>query len=316
MAGPHVVGALALLWSAAPSLVGDVGAAERVITGTARPRTSSQGCGGDGPDDVPNHVYGWGIVDALAAVRKYVIELEVTKQAHPDPAWAGARLTYTISITNTGGVTLTTTVTDSLPGQVTPTGVLTWALDPLPPGESWTKTVTVTMGADYAGPLTNVVEATAPEGASDAYTLTTASLRPRPEVSKRAVVPAGLLVSSLDYTLSVTNASPLTLTEVVLTDILPVSTTLASASGAYAQADGVVTWTVDSLAPGEVLTATLMITGEGISPGASVVNAEYGVLARELPDPVTGASVEVTIPWRCLLFPIFKDWSMEGDDDA
>lgn len=136
------------------------------------------------------------------------------------------------------------------------------------------------------------------------------------EVSKRAVVPAGLLVSSLDYTLAVTNASPLTLTEVVLTDILPVSTTLASASGAYAQADGVVTWTVDSLAPGEVLTATLMITGEGISPGASVVNAEYGVLARELPDPVTGASVEVTIPWRCLLFPIFKDWSMEGDDDA
>jgi uncharacterized repeat protein (TIGR01451 family) len=242
--------------------------------------------------------------------------MEVTKQAFPSPAWAGARLTYTISVTNTGGVTLTTTVTDSLPGQVTPTGVLTWALDPLPPGEGWTKTVAVTVGVDASGPLTNVVEATAQEGASDAYTLTTALLVPRLEVSKRVVVPAGLLVSSLDYTLAVTNASPLTLTKIVLTDVLPVSTTLARASGAYVQTDGTVTWTVDSLAPGEMLTATMMITGEGISPGARVVNGDYGVRAGELPDPVLGPPVEVTIPWRCLLFPIFKNWSMEGDDDA
>jgi subtilisin family serine protease len=69
MAAPHVAGVTALLLSAAPGYAGDVDAIEQVLTSTAQPMTSSQGCGGDGPSDVPNNVWGWGIVDALAAVR-------------------------------------------------------------------------------------------------------------------------------------------------------------------------------------------------------------------------------------------------------
>jgi hypothetical protein len=69
MAAPHVVGVTALLLSAAPGYAGDVDAIEQVLTSTAQPMTTSQGCGGDGPGDVPNNVWGWGIVDALAAVQ-------------------------------------------------------------------------------------------------------------------------------------------------------------------------------------------------------------------------------------------------------
>jgi subtilisin family serine protease len=70
MAAPHVAGAVALLLSAAPGYAGDVDAIEGVLTRTAEPRTSIQGCGDDGPSDVPNNEWGWGMLDAWAAVEE------------------------------------------------------------------------------------------------------------------------------------------------------------------------------------------------------------------------------------------------------
>lgn len=67
MSSPHVAGLAALLISADPSLAGDVDGLEQVIEQTAVPLTSSEGCGGDTEDAVPNHVYGWGRIDAWAA---------------------------------------------------------------------------------------------------------------------------------------------------------------------------------------------------------------------------------------------------------
>ena len=69
MAGPHVAGAVALLLSAAPGYSGDVDGIENLLLGSAEPMTTTEGCGGDGPDDVPNNTWGWGILDVLAAVR-------------------------------------------------------------------------------------------------------------------------------------------------------------------------------------------------------------------------------------------------------
>jgi serine protease AprX len=70
MAAPHVAGAVALLLSAAPALNGDVDALERLLMPAAEPRTTSQYCGADGPGATPNNVWGWGILDILAAVDK------------------------------------------------------------------------------------------------------------------------------------------------------------------------------------------------------------------------------------------------------
>ncbi len=67
MAAPHVAGLVALLVSAKPSLAGDVAALEAAITQNALPKTTNQGCGDDTPTSVPNNVYGWGRIDALAA---------------------------------------------------------------------------------------------------------------------------------------------------------------------------------------------------------------------------------------------------------
>ncbi len=67
MAAPHVAGAVALLLSAAPGYAGEVDVIEQILTRTAAPKLSSQ-CGDVGP---PNDVWGWGILDVLAAVEAF-----------------------------------------------------------------------------------------------------------------------------------------------------------------------------------------------------------------------------------------------------
>jgi uncharacterized repeat protein (TIGR01451 family) len=96
----------------------------------------------------------------------------VAKAATPDPVATGGHLTYTLRLTNTGVVSLTATITDILPSHVTPTGVLTWTPPMILPGDTWTKTVIVTVEMGYVGTLTNVVQVTPEEGAAGAYTNT------------------------------------------------------------------------------------------------------------------------------------------------
>jgi hypothetical protein len=67
MAAPHVTGLAALLISAEPALAGQVNAIEDAIAQSALKLTTTQLCGTDVPGIVPNNVFGWGRIDALAA---------------------------------------------------------------------------------------------------------------------------------------------------------------------------------------------------------------------------------------------------------
>jgi subtilisin family serine protease len=64
MASPHVSGAVALMWSAAPSLVGDVNGTRALLDQTAVD-TDDRSCGGTAEN---NNVFGEGRLDVLAAV--------------------------------------------------------------------------------------------------------------------------------------------------------------------------------------------------------------------------------------------------------
>ena len=64
MATPHISGAMALLWSAIPSLKNQIAASRTAMNNAAHFISSTQ-CGDPGP---PNNVYGWGRVDIFAAV--------------------------------------------------------------------------------------------------------------------------------------------------------------------------------------------------------------------------------------------------------
>ena len=93
MAGPHVAGVVALMISANPALAGQVDTIERIIEMTAKPMTTTQNCGTITGTKVPNHTYGFGRVDALAAVKRallYKITSKVTEtpsvvKVYPNP---------------------------------------------------------------------------------------------------------------------------------------------------------------------------------------------------------------------------------------
>jgi subtilisin family serine protease len=69
MAGPHLVGVVALIWSANPKLIGDIDRTEQILIQTATPYSGAEPPGECFTGDKPNNAYGYGIVDAYNAVK-------------------------------------------------------------------------------------------------------------------------------------------------------------------------------------------------------------------------------------------------------
>ncbi|MBX3051433.1 MAG: S8 family serine peptidase [Caldilineaceae bacterium] len=102
MASPHVAGAAALLWSAAPHLIGQLDETEQILIKSATP-VLHNGCD-DAPNPVsPNNTYGYGRLDAANAV---------TMALH-----AGA-ITATVTGVSRGQQGVTVTLTDQRTGAV------------------------------------------------------------------------------------------------------------------------------------------------------------------------------------------------------
>lgn len=68
MAAPHVAGLVALILDAHPGLRGEVDRIEQLIEQTAVPLVTNQVCDGWSSTNVPNHTFGWGLIDAVEAV--------------------------------------------------------------------------------------------------------------------------------------------------------------------------------------------------------------------------------------------------------
>ncbi|MEO6901880.1 MAG: S8 family serine peptidase [Bacteroidia bacterium] len=93
MAGPHVAGLVALIISANPSLAGNVDKIEDIIQQTAVKLKSSQNCGGFSGSDIPNNAFGYGRIDALAAVKMAMLTVSINNTstlitnvvAYPNP---------------------------------------------------------------------------------------------------------------------------------------------------------------------------------------------------------------------------------------
>lgn len=69
MAGPHVAGAVALLWSAVPELIGDIDQTEQILVETANQIQIEERCLEDHADPVFNTDSGHGVVDVYRAVQ-------------------------------------------------------------------------------------------------------------------------------------------------------------------------------------------------------------------------------------------------------
>lgn len=68
MSGPQVAGVVALMISANPSLAGQVEEIETILEQTARATIAEESCDSMNIEEIPNNTYGYGKIDALAAV--------------------------------------------------------------------------------------------------------------------------------------------------------------------------------------------------------------------------------------------------------
>jgi len=186
MAAPHLAGAIALLWSAAPSLVGQITATRQLLNDTAVDRLDAQ-CGGTTDD---NNVWGEGRLDALALLaaapigQSGTVTGTVTDSATGSPL-AGAKVTlsgaadrevttgadgkfsttvptgdYTIIVSLFGYTSRTVTATVTTNATTT----VNVALDAIP---KVTISGTVTDGSGHGWPLYTKVTVTGPSGAAD-----------------------------------------------------------------------------------------------------------------------------------------------------
>ncbi len=71
MAGPHLAGVVALMWSANPALIGDIERTRQILYGTAQPYSGVLPPCVDGSARPANGI-GYGMVDAYAAVKKAI----------------------------------------------------------------------------------------------------------------------------------------------------------------------------------------------------------------------------------------------------
>ncbi len=72
MAGPHVAGVVALMWSAQPKMIGNIDRTEQILQETARPYEGMPSGCFDG--SVPGDGAGYGVVDAYEAVKAALAE--------------------------------------------------------------------------------------------------------------------------------------------------------------------------------------------------------------------------------------------------
>jgi uncharacterized repeat protein (TIGR01451 family) len=176
MASPHMAGTVALMWSFAPGLVGDI-AATRGILDDGAVDESDLTCGGTSDD---NNVWGEGRLDAFAAINGIGADLAVTKTDSPDPATLGEPLTYTVIVTDEGpadatGIELTddldpsTSFVSATPSQGGPCSLIgsqvTCPLGTLAHGAS--ATVTIVVEPNQVGTISDVATVTADQADQD-----------------------------------------------------------------------------------------------------------------------------------------------------
>jgi uncharacterized repeat protein (TIGR01451 family) len=115
MAAPHVAGLVALLISAYPELSGQVDLIRQSIEQSAVHIPSTL-CSSSG---IPNNVYGWGRIDALAAIEYFYLGLG--KAATVETVFPGENITYTLSISHPHGAAADTNIvlTDTIPAGTT-----------------------------------------------------------------------------------------------------------------------------------------------------------------------------------------------------
>jgi uncharacterized repeat protein (TIGR01451 family)/gliding motility-associated-like protein len=219
--------------------------------------------------------------------------LEIEKIPSTTSLNAGEEFSYTITVRNSGNASATNVVvTDDLPegttfvatgnGGTHNSGIVTWALDTIAPGDSIVLVLFVKINEDVLSgtKIMNIAVADSPDDVNDPVesgqnpaqevTVTTAA---NLTVTKASAAPEVLSGGQMVYTISVLNNGPSVARDVVITDLLPVETIFVSADNGGIHSNGSVSWTIATINSGQTINLVLTVNVvEGLNNGQVITN--------------------------------------------
>ncbi|MEW5767040.1 MAG: hypothetical protein AB1797_05345, partial [bacterium] len=226
-------------------------------------------------------------------------KLSITKTDSPDPVQAGANLTYSLTVTNSGNaVANNLVITETYDANTTffsaepPPVVDTtnqWSFSSLSPGASQTITIWLAVASPLANGtvLTNSAsvvsdETPTPEKVTETTTVTTAPFISITKTDSSDLVQAG---SDLIYTLTVANSGNAVANNLVITETYDANTTFFSAEPAPNADSGNRQWTFSSLSPDTSQTITIRLSVASPLTNGTVLTNLASVVSDETPTP-------------------------------
>ena len=240
--------------------------------------------------------------------------VSITKSDGVTSAEPGDTLSYVLQVENTGSVAATDLVlTDVLPEYLTALSgdpawdqqdgqTLSWSsLGPLEPGGSLQVMLdaVLDMKAPNEQVLTNTASVEYQNASGYLYTAQSAAdnttvYAPVLTIQKQANPDPVLTGETLTYTLSYANVGLATADNLVISDVLPESTSFLSCTDDCVFENGEVRWELASLANGAEGSVKFMVqVSDSLQTGATILNADYGISSDQT-DIVTGTAVETT----------------------
>ncbi|WP_192349229.1 gliding motility-associated C-terminal domain-containing protein [Algoriphagus sp. Y33] len=224
--------------------------------------------------------------------------LQISKAAASPTVFPGGEITYTISVVNTASVPMDDiVVSDVLASQLTfvsasdgglfDNGTVTWSIPSIPANTSMDLVLTVSVPADItAGTMiSNVAVVTSPDDPDTPK-------ESDPEVvevvdplsftiEKVSNVSEAKIGDVITYTIKVSNVSSLVKEDILVTDTLPVGLMYVESDQGGLLANGVVSWIIPSLAPGQNIELTLLAQ---VTDDVEVGDIIYNTAVVDLPD--------------------------------
>ncbi|MGZ6967733.1 MAG: DUF7507 domain-containing protein [Acidimicrobiia bacterium] len=271
------------------------------------------------------------VMDEIRVITKHTNPFVTTITDSTDPVQAGDKVTYTVTVTNTGSSTAAgVQVADEFPGATfvsanasggcSGTVTVTCNLGSIAAGGSAAATIVVTTPSTVpaGGTITNT--ATSPPGQLPAGTATTTIVSP---VLATAITDSPDPVTAgndVQYTLTVTNNGISAVADAHVVDTLPPETAVVTSdgpSGCTGTGGGPVDCTLGSLAVGESKVAHVVISSPAAVPdGGTITNTAVASPGSNTPGsqtttvevPVDGVSKGFVVPGGSI--------SIDGTDPA
>jgi len=237
-----------------------------------------------------------------------VSDLVMSNTATPNPVAAGANITYTQTITNSGPSDATSVVfTETVPANTTlqlitppagwncsnpgPTGTLICSVADMPPGTAvFTVVVNVNTGTANGTVITDIAQASSavadPNAANNratAVTIVGTTAQGDLSVSNAAAPNPVTPSSNITYTQTVTNTGSAAATTATYSDVVPANTTFQSLVAAAG-------WTCST--PGVGATGTVSCTNPSVAAGSSGI---FTLQVRVNPAVASGTTITDTV---------------------